>query len=70
MLAVHFKCLYAPDGVGNSTQHQASLQYLMSAMEVETAAAKLQIKCTCGPDLVPNEPLNYAYKPVNISVGY
>ena len=69
MLAFHFKCLFAPDSIGNLTQHQATLQHPMSAMEVQTAAVKLKIKCTCGPDLVPNEPLKYAYKPDNISLG-
>ena len=69
ILTFHFKCLFAPDGVGNLTQHHATLQHPMSAMEVRTAAAKLKNRCTCGPDLVPNELLKYAYKPENISVG-
>ena len=69
MLTFHFKCLFAPDGVSNLTQHHATLQHPISAMEVRTAAAKYKNRCTFGPDLVSNELLKYAYKLDNISVG-
>ena len=68
MLTFHFQCLFAPNGVSNLTQHHAT-QHPISAMEVQTAAAKRNNRHTCGPDLVPNELLKYAYKPDNISVG-
>ena len=55
MLTFHFKCLFASDGVGNLTQHHATLQHPISAMEVQTTAAKLKNRCTLGPDLVSNE---------------
>ena len=72
ILTFHFQCLFAPDGIGNLTQHHATLQHPISAMKVRTAAAKLKnicSGCTFGPDLVSNELLKYAYKPEIISVG-
>ena len=60
ILTSHFKSQFAPDGVDNLTQHQGTLQYPISQMEVVTAAAKLQNRRACGPDSVPNELLKYA----------
>ena len=69
ILTFHFRCLFVPDGIDNLTQHHATIQHPISAMEVRTAAAKLKNRCSFGPDLVSNELLKYAYKPDNISVG-
>ena len=55
ILTFHFKCLFAPDGVGNLTRHHPTLQHPIFAMEFQAAAAKLKNRCTFGPDLVSNE---------------
>ena len=60
MLTFHFKCLFVPDGVGNLTQHHATLWHPISAMVVKTAAAKVKNRHTCSPDIVPNIMLKYA----------
>ena len=52
MLTFHFKCPFAPDGVyrqlDSTPQHLAASNF--NAMEVQTAAAKLMNRRTCGPE--------------------
>ena len=46
MLAFCFKCLFAPDGIGNFTQHHATLRHPMSAMEVQSASIRIDALLT------------------------